>query len=232
MISVFQKLASALVLAGCALGVEAAPINFTSTQFETTAFAFAGASSDFASDSSPPSSLPLLSSVSVLQGLDSASASGVVETGVLTTFADVFSGAGSTIAGSTALFSGVFIASGDVVGISLDFNSDNFNSSFSLSSSVATIQVTSNGTILLNQARSSSGLFQFSISPAAGAASVLQLTLTSQADAFATSFATNVATLAFSAQTIPIPEPQTYAMMLAGLGLLGFVTRRTKQKVA
>jgi len=29
-----------------------------------------------------------------------------------------------------------------------------------------------------------------------------------------------------------IPEPETYAMMLAGLGLMGFVARRRKQKVA
>ena len=30
----------------------------------------------------------------------------------------------------------------------------------------------------------------------------------------------------------PIPEPETYAMMLAGLGLLGFMARRRKQKEA
>ncbi len=28
----------------------------------------------------------------------------------------------------------------------------------------------------------------------------------------------------------PVPEPETYAMMLAGLGLMGFVARRRKQK--
>ena len=27
---------------------------------------------------------------------------------------------------------------------------------------------------------------------------------------------------------IPIPEPETYAMLLAGLGLLGFIARRRK----
>jgi hypothetical protein len=30
----------------------------------------------------------------------------------------------------------------------------------------------------------------------------------------------------------PIPEPETYAMMLAGLGLLGFTARRRKQQLA
>jgi hypothetical protein len=31
--------------------------------------------------------------------------------------------------------------------------------------------------------------------------------------------------------TTPVPEPETYAMMLAGLGLLGVVARRRKQGV-
>ncbi len=34
----------------------------------------------------------------------------------------------------------------------------------------------------------------------------------------------------FNSTTAPIPEPETYAMMLAGLGLMGFVARRRKQK--
>lgn len=41
----------------------------------------------------------------------------------------------------------------------------------------------------------------------------------------------------FAGGTVPsitasVPEPSTYAMLLAGLGLLGFVTRRSKQNVA
>ncbi len=32
------------------------------------------------------------------------------------------------------------------------------------------------------------------------------------------------------ASVTPVPEPETYTMMLAGLGMLGFVTRRRKQK--
>ena len=35
------------------------------------------------------------------------------------------------------------------------------------------------------------------------------------------------ATVNFNAA--PIPEPETYAMMLAGLGLTGFVARRRRQ---
>ena len=32
--------------------------------------------------------------------------------------------------------------------------------------------------------------------------------------------------------TSPVPEPETYALLLAGLGLLGFHARRRKQKEA
>jgi hypothetical protein len=41
-----------------------------------------------------------------------------------------------------------------------------------------------------------------------------------------TGFNINVTALA-----APVPEPETYAMMLAGLGLLGVMTRRRKQKL-
>lgn len=34
-----------------------------------------------------------------------------------------------------------------------------------------------------------------------------------------------------SFNVVPIPEPETYALMLAGLGLVGFVARRRKQQV-
>lgn len=42
----------------------------------------------------------------------------------------------------------------------------------------------------------------------------------------------SVFTIARWAPVAAIPEPETYAMMLAGLGLLGFVSRRRKQKTA
>jgi hypothetical protein len=32
--------------------------------------------------------------------------------------------------------------------------------------------------------------------------------------------------------TNPVPEPGTYAMLLAGLGVLGFVAHRRKQQAA
>jgi hypothetical protein len=32
--------------------------------------------------------------------------------------------------------------------------------------------------------------------------------------------------------TIPIPEPDTYALMIAGLGVIGFIARRRQQQQA
>ena len=43
---------------------------------------------------------------------------------------------------------------------------------------------------------------------------------------------TPIAYLDYSTTTAPIPEPETYAMMLAGLGMLGFMARRRKLKAA
>ncbi len=43
-------------------------------------------------------------------------------------------------------------------------------------------------------------------------------------------FTGNVAARNFIAS--PVPEPETYAMLLAGLGLMGFVSRRRKQQAA
>ncbi len=40
---------------------------------------------------------------------------------------------------------------------------------------------------------------------------------------------TNFGSFAGTMNAAPVPEPETYAMMLAGLGLMGFVARRRKQ---
>jgi hypothetical protein len=43
---------------------------------------------------------------------------------------------------------------------------------------------------------------------------------------------TSISNYSVSFATAPIPEPETYAMLLAGLGFLGFMERRRKQQPA
>ena len=43
-----------------------------------------------------------------------------------------------------------------------------------------------------------------------------------------TIFARDLSKTAFQVPTTPVPEPETYAMLLAGLGLIGFMSRRRK----
>lgn len=42
-------------------------------------------------------------------------------------------------------------------------------------------------------------------------------------------FSLNAGVSGFSQSAVPVPEPETYAMMLAGLGALGFISRRRRQ---
>ncbi|MDM5178126.1 PEP-CTERM sorting domain-containing protein [Massilia sp. DJPM01] len=45
-----------------------------------------------------------------------------------------------------------------------------------------------------------------------------------------TIFARDLSKTAFQVPTTPVPEPESYAMLLAGLGLIGFMSRRRKSE--
>jgi hypothetical protein len=45
-----------------------------------------------------------------------------------------------------------------------------------------------------------------------------------------TIFARDISKTAFQVPTTPVPEPESYAMLLAGLGLIGFMSRRRKSE--
>jgi len=58
----------------------------------------------------------------------------------------------------------------------------------------------------------------------------LVLTATAGTNSFAaiTGQSQNNVAYAFTAQAVPVPEPETYALLMAGLGVIGLLARRRK----
>ncbi len=63
-----------------------------------------------------------------------------------------------------------------------------------------------------------------------GASGLYSINLATGGAVLRSSFAGTVNGLAFT--TAPVPEPETYALMLAGLGVVGYITRRRQTKKA
>ena len=69
-----------------------------------------------------------------------------------------------------------------------------------------------------------------------GSVGSVKLTISNQLDAFANLGSASInkdsiRVSAFTTAVTPVPEAQTYAMMLVGLGLVGFMVRRTRARV-
>ena len=69
-----------------------------------------------------------------------------------------------------------------------------------------------------------------------GSVGSVKLTISNQLDAFANLGSASInkdsiRVSAFTTAVTPVPEAQTYAMMLVGLGLVGFMVRRTRAHV-
>jgi hypothetical protein len=209
----------------------AAPISFTTSEFQTQAVAVAGADVDVQSDSSPPSPLPLITSAIVVGTTDFAAGTAIAATGLLSTGAEADSLAAATAVGSSQ-FLGTFLQTDAFTTLHLDFTSDSFNSGSGISNGSLFVNVTANSIAYLNQVFGSSGVFDFSFAIPIGSLVALDLLLTSDANTISGGSASNFAALSFdvAASSTSLPEPSSPACLAFVLLALLLTTLHTPRR--
>ena len=214
----------ALLLGLWGSGLPAMPLTFTSSLYQTTAFAQVGAVADTPlSDSNPPSLFPLLTTASVTSGADKADAAGTADDGFLGTSAEVTSVIQDASALASAEFTGDFVASGGPLLLTFDFESQLPVLTNALAENKLLVKLIGNGSTLLEETFSATGLITRAVYlPAGTTQGTLDLLLTSSAEATVGS-ALGLATVSFTAD---IPEPPGWALLAPGLAFLGLRGRR------
>ena len=219
--SIARLLTVLAALAG--LDAQATPIVFTTTSYDTTAFAVSGALADTDSDATP-SPLPLVSTATVVAPNDFATAFALAASGLLSTSAeaDTFAGAQGANAGAQSHFLGTFLGSG-LLTIRLGFDDLNSVVGGAASSGTLFVLVTSTvgttTTTLFNNFFTVGGNHDLSlITP--GGINTLDLVLFSQAATTgAGQGAQNFSQIVFSGDIAAnaVPEPATVTLLFAGV---------------
>jgi hypothetical protein len=199
---------------------------FLTSQFDVTAIALSDGPADFQSLSSPPDPVTV-SAASV--GLDVATAGAVAGAGLLTTSADVTSVSGGvTSAVATSHFLGSFAGGGQLY-VGIDFTPlPDFPNGSGSGGTTLFVTMMNGATTIFSDYLTGSRLF-FNSTPV-GSLSTLELTLTSEANAaFLSSAPGAYSTLGLVNFTAaPVPEPETYLLLVSGLLVTRFVVRRRK----
>lgn len=213
----------AALLASIAVGAHAAPIVFTSAQYDTTAFAVTGALADTNSDSSPTSALPLLSTATVVGSNDFATSAAFGASSLFFTQAeaDSFAGAVGATSAAQSHFVGSILGSGR---LNLHFDFQDLDSIVGGATSDGTLfvlltnAVGGTTTTLFNNFFTTTGLYNLEFGVPAGGVSRLDLLLFSEA----TTTGAGQAAQNFSqvAITGTIPVPATPFLVVAGLAAL------------
>ena len=218
-----KRMFLALSLALWAAIAVATPLQFFSASYSTDALAIAGAVLDQHSDASPASPLPLLTAASATSGADSASSAGVADTGFLGTYAEATSDVENSGSLASASFRGTFIGTGAPIGLNLFYESSGSGSAASH------LLVTFNLLNLFDDVIGGSGSFETLLDLAAGIDGILEILLTSSADANAGTSAYHVATVQYTAS---VPETPTLALLFAGIAAMGALRRSARRKAA
>ncbi len=221
------------LLASTAIGAHAAPIEFTSTLYDTTAFAVTGAVADADTDSSPPSALPLLSTATAVGVNDFATSAGFGSPSLFFTSAEAatFAGAVGASAGAQSHFVGSILGNGP---LKLHFGFDSLDSIIGGGFGDGTLFVLLTNTVgamtttLFNDFFTVSGLYNLQFDVPVGGVSRLDLLLFSEAmTTGAGQSGQNFSQVSISG-TIPLPA--TPFLVVGGLAAL--LTSRRRHKIS
>lgn len=226
----FRNFLLSSVLLGFVAVATAAPITFTGPEYSVTAIVGVDDIVDSASDSSPPSTIPLNVAKSVLTEGDSAFASASAALGKLSAVTNVSSTGGIADASSNSRFSGTIDSLlGGSYQLAFNFiTGDLIVGQDSFASSTLAIIINSNLNDLYNQIfTTSSSLTDFTFSLAPGTKALFDITLISSANSNSGS-ALNNASVDFSinAAVNGVPEPhEGILLLLGGLAMCSFIWR-------
>lgn len=198
------------------LNVQALPLAFTDTLYETSAIAVAGAVTDIQFDSSPPTALPLVTSATAIDTNGFASGNGIAAAGLLSTLADASSTAGlASAVGNSGFFGGFTM--GGLFNIHLDFATESFLDSGAFAASSLILLLISDSATILEEVFLVGGTYDLQVLVPAGV-NALQLLLSSEASATTSGSASNFASVVFEVLEVSrVPEPGTSHLLLAGL---------------
>lgn len=187
--------------------------------------------SDNFTDTSPPSTLPLFGSTSVISPLNSSAISfAIADQGILLAASDTVGLGEFATATTTTNFSGSFTTPGGKTQLRLDFANDAFAGNVdSITQALLSFSLVGDGNILFNEDLLFSGtddqeqVFLRTFDLPAGLLGTFDITLSSLSSDF-NSAANNTTSVGFRIDSVP--EPATLPILLSGLGLLAFANRK------
>ena len=220
-----KKIICAVCFGFYAMALNAAPISFTNSSYQTAAVALAGEVTNSNSDSSPPGDLPLLTRADATADSASASGEGTAETGLLGASAEVSSSTENASALGSSEFTGEFLGSVGKTRLFADFFADgSADGDGSLDNQLA-IRLISNGVTLLDEVLTATGLFDRTFDLSVGALNVLDILLLSSADV-TNGNVLSIASANFSLTSNEVSETPVLALFAFGLLLLVASRRR------
>ena len=205
-----------------AIGAQAAPIVFTTTQYDTVALGLAGAISDVDADVSPPAALPVLSTATAVASDAFAFAFGLGSTGLLSVTAEADSFGQPAQAAGQSHFLGLFNSAGPLsLHLGFDFLTSIVGGGTAAGglSVVLTNTVGGTTTTLLNELYVAGRVVDLLFDLPIGGTGALDLVLFSEVSSFAAGqSAQNFLQVVFSATLSerPVPLPATLLLMMAG----------------